>query len=411
MKKYLILLLILAIAVSMSFMGVGCREGAEEVASKIADELIEEEKAVEEEAPAAEAEEEEIAEEPVEMVKITIGLSPYQDVSSLIVAEEKGFFEKYGLEPEFIPIDWGGAIELLAAESVDFANMSDTDLGGKHENIPNIVFTNLLYLWEANMLVGQKDTDMTTFEEFKNEGMSDSEAAFAACAQISGKAAVVARKHGQEAFLRDCASYGGLDYDEEIDPYIIDMQTEEGLPAFMGGDGDIFLPGIPQIHMLTTEGYPVLIRLRDIPVPGMVVQAGFGTYKKFAEENWDVVVRFQAVIFDTLDFIDQNPMESFKIITDYLNAQTAAGMEPEDLRDLYWNKLEYFPLAEESYNMTILEDGSRYWKSRWEQVFKQFLDAEVISSMPDVSEINLWPKVMEDYLKQYNPELHDKLSS
>lgn len=61
--------------------------------------------------------------------------------------------------------------------------------------------------------------------------------------------------------------------------------------------------------------------------------------------------------------------------------------------------------------MTIVEDGSRYWKARWEQVFKQFVDAEVISSMPDVSKINLWPIVMEAYLKQYNPELYDKLSS
>jgi len=195
MKKFLILTWIVVFIATILFLGISCKE---ETVAPV------------EEAQAVEVDEEEIAEEittvPVEKVKITIGLSPYQDVSSLIVAEKKGFFEKYGLEPEFIPIDWGGAIELLAAESVDFANMSDTDLGGKHESIPNIVFTNLLYLWEANMLVAQKDTEMKTFEDLKNEGMSDSDAAKAACKQISGKAAVVARKHGQEAFLRDCAS-------------------------------------------------------------------------------------------------------------------------------------------------------------------------------------------------------------
>ncbi|MHB8277902.1 MAG: ABC transporter substrate-binding protein [Candidatus Humimicrobiaceae bacterium] len=347
--------------------------------------------------------------EKVSLTTIKIGLSPYQDVASLIVADKKGIFEKYGLKPEFISIGWGDAPELLASESVDFANFCDTDIAGKYENIPNIIFSNLLYLWEANCLIAQKDTKMKTFDEFKSEGMADEEAAKAACLQISEKAAVVARKTGQEAFLRDCASFAGLDYDKDVDPYIIDMQTEEGLPVFIKGEGDLFLPGIPQIQKLTTMGYPIIIKLTNIPVPGMVLQSGFGTYKKFAKNNFDTVVKFQAVIFDTIEFIEKNPDEGFKIISDYVNAQAAADMTPEALRDLYWNKVEFFPLAEESYNLTMIEGAPRYWEARWKQVFEQFKAAGTIKSVPDMSEVNLWPKVMNAYLEQYNPDLYKKL--
>lgn len=73
MKKFLILTWIVVFIATILFLGISCKE---ETVAPV------------EEAQAVEVDEEEIAEEittvPVEKVKITIGLSPYQDVSSPI---------------------------------------------------------------------------------------------------------------------------------------------------------------------------------------------------------------------------------------------------------------------------------------------------------------------------------------
>ncbi len=344
------------------------------------------------------------------VVKIKIGLSPYQDVSSLIVADKKGFFAEEGLEPEFIPIGWAESIETIVGGAVDFANTADAGIAGKTEKIKNIVFTNLLFLWEADALIGQKGSTMKTFNDFKAEGMSDAEAAKTAIRQIKGKVCVVPRNTAQENWLGEVAKYAGLDFKTDIDPYILDMGFQEGLAAFIGGEGDILLPGIPQRNKLTELGHPIIVNQKEIPVAGMVQHAGFATRRDYADEHFDVVVRFQAVIYKTLKWIEDNKMEGFTIISDYLNTRTAAGMTPEALRDKYWNILETFPLPEDAYKMTILPDGSRYWKTRWERAFQYYVETEVYSEIPsDWKDYVLWPEVLEAYLKDYEPDLYKKL--
>jgi ABC-type nitrate/sulfonate/bicarbonate transport system substrate-binding protein len=344
------------------------------------------------------------------MTHIKIGLSPYQDVSSLIVAKEMGFFAEEGLEPEIIPVAWGEAAELLIAKSVDIINMADADIVYRYAKNPDFRFSNLLYLWEANALYGQKGQDWKTFDDLKAEGMSDEAAAKSVLSQLKEKAVMIPTGTGHEGVVRHFAEYGGIDYDKDIAPYIIDMQQEEGLPAFLGGDGDIFSPGIPQMNILEQEGYTRIIRTRDLPEGSLVLHAGFGTYKEFAEENFDVLVKFQAVIYKALKFIDKNEMEGFTIISDYLNEQTAAGMTPELLKTQYWNIVEFFPLPEQAYRETIAKDGRRYWKDRWIENFRQGVDAGAVSAIPtNLEEIVIWPKVMEAYLKEYEPDLYKKL--
>ena len=392
MNKGIPMILGAVLIVSMLFLSC---TATEEVVEEVAEEVVEEVA-------------EEVAEE--EVVKIKIALSPYQDVATVIIGIEKGIFEKYNLEPEIIPIDWNLGSEMLESKSVHFANMSGANAVAKIDNLPNIRFSNLLYIWEANAVIGQKDSELKTFEDFKDEGMSDEDAAEATIKQLAGLSAIVAREGGPANFLRSICKWAGVDFDEEIDPNIIDMGAEVGLPAFFKGEGDIFLPGIPQMDKLSKEGYPIIIRLKDIPAPGLVMQAGFGTYASFAEENFDVLVRFQAVLFDAIRFVEENPDEGFKIIADYVNSQSAAGLDPEVLRDKYWNKLEYFPLPEESYKLTILEDGTRYWKSRWAELYESYESADVIHDPPPMEEVCIWPLVMNGYLQKYEPDLYEELS-
>lgn len=399
MKRVLLFLLISVFAVSMLLMGTSCKK-AEEAIAPVEEEVVEE-ATTEEAAPA----EEEVA----EVTKIKIALAPYQDVAVVIVGIEKGFFTEEGLEPEIIPIAWADCIEVAASKSVDISVCSDGDLAGKIENVKNVVFTNLLLLWEADALFAQKGTDLKLFEDFKAEGLSDYDAAKAACAQLKGLSAVVPRNSSQENFLGEAARFGGLDFEKDIVPYIIDMGAEEGLPAFLRGEGDIFLPGIPQIQQLTERGYPVLIYQHDLPLPGVIQHAGFVTSRDFAENNFDTVVKFQSVLYKSLKYISENEVEGFTIICDYINKMTAAGMTPEDLKNKYWNIAEYFPLPEEAYRMTILPDGTRYWKGRWENVFQWYVDTGVISEVPDLEEYILWPKVYDAYMTKYEPDLYKSL--
>lgn len=60
--------------------------------------------------------------------KVRIALSAFQDVNSVHVGIEKGFFEDLGVELDIQNSDWPSANELLVGGHVDLANACESDV-------------------------------------------------------------------------------------------------------------------------------------------------------------------------------------------------------------------------------------------------------------------------------------------
>ena len=60
--------------------------------------------------------------------KVRVGLSAFQDVNTIHVGIQMGFYEEAGIELEISNSDWGGAQELMIGGHVDMATTSDADI-------------------------------------------------------------------------------------------------------------------------------------------------------------------------------------------------------------------------------------------------------------------------------------------
>lgn len=342
------------------------------------------------------------------MEKVRIVISPYQDVLSVMIGIENGWFKEEGIELDIIHAEWGETAELVAGGSADLANATISDLIGKYEAVPDFVFTNLLYLWEGTALI-VRPGEFKTYWDFLKEFKGDHEKAVkATCAQLRGKTINVKRITGDELQGVMACKKGGVDYETEVSN--IDMNAPEGLAAFLGGPsgGDVFIGGLPQRYRALKEGMKVLITNRELGSEA-VMPTGFYTTRKYAEEHMDTLLRFQKVLYRILNYIEDNPEEGWRIIVDHVNRLTAGKYTMEDIEGI-WNDLESFPTtAAEGYLLTVPTWAPRNAMKRIKVVEEWYRKTGILKRPFDVESFYMWDDVVKKYLQKYHPQTWKRL--
>jgi hypothetical protein len=117
-------------------------------------------------------------------------------------------------------------------------------------------------------------------------------------------------------------------------------------------------------------------------LPSTVIHAGFAAHREWVDQNMDLAVRIQKVIFKTLDYIEKNPDEAFPIIAAHLQ-EAGTVVDPNDLHGV-WNQMEFFPPSKEFYMQEVVDpDGKFYWKDRFESV------VEGLQNQGTIDELNV----------------------
>lgn len=331
-----------------------------------------------------------------QLTKVRIGLSPFQDTLLPIIGKEKGWFEAEGLDVEFQTLSWNSIMNSVAANNIDVAVYNTTGVVSTYNKSPNVVFW---YPWniftQGTALMGRPNIGLKDVKYFESQGKSHKDAVRATIQQLKGKTIVTTMGTDMGKAVKEATENNGL---KSTDYKIIDMDTDQGLAAFLSGTGDMYLGGIPQRTRLDKEGYTTLATgsdLSSVPINGWV------TTDKYANENEETLLKLQHVMFKIIRYTDKNQAEVAKTITDKLNTETGSKMTTQEFTR-FWNEIEDYPLNAAQVDRDILKsDGFAYWKKTWDSDNNYFV--QVDKSIPKTVPYSpFWvEKVQEKYIKKY----------
>lgn len=296
--------------------------------------------------------------------KVRVGLSAFQDVNTIHVGIQKGFYEEAGIELEIQNTDWPGAQELMIGGHVDMATTSDADVVLQNSRGLDTSLTfPLFYFAGGGLMFDPERHNWTPLNDILPTVGGDITMAIRKTLEQAKGASV-----GVSAAGAEYASFIEMVTIAELDPSdftIVDLAQEELPPALLSGSVDIMIAGIPQRLAVLKQGYKTL--MDQTAVPSTVAHAGFGTTREWADANMDLAIRIEGVIIRTLAYVEENPDESFAIIAEKLR-EAGTVVDPEDLKGV-WNVMEFFPNSKKWYvSKVVTEGGQFYWRDRFQTI-------------------------------------------
>lgn len=335
--------------------------------------------------------------------KVRIGIIPFQDFYPYVFAEEKGWFDEEGLDVEFVDFTfWPDSTLALAAGEVDLAPQEVAGLLPMAGQVPNARLLVPVHVFDNGFALMARPDETETFDELmlKHGGdIAKSEAD--AAAQMSGKTIVTTAHTDMEVGVYAAATYlGGLDYLNDIT--IIDMNPDEGLAAFLAGEGDMYIGGIPHRLRALKEGYPEHITGMHLG-PGATPLVGQAVTQEFMDENYDALLRVFRVWNRTSRYAAETPenhLEMAVFITGMLNEKTGAQMVPSDFKKMF-NNWQHFPPTVTDWKMWYERITPRH---RWDVAAELFVDVKgTTSEKPDFDTFILMDQFLDDYEAKYGP--------
>lgn len=326
---------------------------------------------------------------------IKVALSAFQDVNSIHVGIEKGFFAEENIEVQIQNTDWPGANELLVGGHVDLATSSDSDVILQNTSGQETTFAFPIFYFAGGGLMydPNKHADWKTYDELLPGHGNDVLATMkTVLEQTKGAKVGVSAGGGEYATFIEMLSVSGLNAEDFV---IVDLAQEELPPALLSGSIDIMISGIPQRLAVQQQGYATLID--QTALPSTISHAGFAASRSWIDANLDLASRIQKVFFKTLDYIEKNPDETFPIISAKLK-EAGTVVSVEDLKGV-WNKMEFFPNSKAWYEKEVVaEDGRFYWKDRFETVLENLrVEGKVPSDVEfDLEQLNYALKIIDN---------------
>jgi ABC-type nitrate/sulfonate/bicarbonate transport system substrate-binding protein len=329
---------------------------------------------------------------------VRFGISPFQDTLVPIVGSSKGWYRQEGLDVKFSILDWTAVMEALSAGRVDVAISNISSVVATHNRNPEIVYWYGLNPFDNGFaLMIRPNGRIKTLAQIEKQVENHDDAVRMTAAQLKGSTVITTSATDMEQGVAAAARKGGLNFRKDIK--IIDLNPDEGLAAFLRGEGDAYIGGIPQRTRAAKEGMLEMLTGVDIGPPPI---NGFVTTKAYAAAHPDVMLKLLHVWFETVNDIDANMDSDSSIIIDELNSNTGAQFTVADFKK-FWNNYEHYPSSPREIQQLILEPtGRNYWKARWDDCNMYFFQVTHTIPQPvDPADAFLMQDAQRAYVEKY----------
>lgn len=303
---------------------------------------------------------------------IRLGVMPYQDYLTVVaLGDAMGWFEAEGLQLDVTVLDWYDKTnEALASNSVDIASSTLDSRIGAAATFTGAKQFMLGYSYEGFGLLTRADSDFKTYEDVVAAGTPQDQAVAEVAGQLKGKTVIFPASGSSLVLVASTLAAAGLSLD---DINVVDMNVDQGLSAFLGGNGDFYLGGTPQRVKAVKEGNRVLVDATNLPASAIEL-AGFAATDQFIADHSDALLKFIEIWYRGINYVKENPDDGYQRIVDKVNEiHGTEFLTVEDLAGI-WNKVEYFPeSACAAQDFFFEEGGARYWRQSFEAINTVYL--------------------------------------
>ncbi|GAB2849553.1 hypothetical protein GCM10027074_15370 [Streptomyces deserti] len=234
---------------------------------------------------------------------VTVGIIPIVDVAPLYLGQEKGFFSKRGLKLNMKPAQGGAAIVpgvVSGQFQFGFSNMTSLMIAQTND-VPVKAVANGI----ASTGVAGKDFGAITVKQ---------DSPVKSPKDLEGKkVAVNTLKNVNETAVRASVRKAGGDPDKVK---LVELAFDQMPAALDSGQVDAAMVVEPALATIKSQGgREIASALVDV-APNLTVAMYF-TSTRYAQQNPDVVKRFQEATAESLAYADAHPDEARQAITTY----------------------------------------------------------------------------------------------
>ncbi|WP_031480842.1 ABC transporter substrate-binding protein [Streptomyces bicolor] len=234
---------------------------------------------------------------------VKLGLIPIVDVAPLYLGQKKGFFEKQGLKLEFTTAQGGAAIVPgVASGQFQFGFSNVTSLMVAQTNgvpvkaVANGIASTGVRGKDFNGLMVKKDSPVKSPKQLEGK-----------------KVAINTLKNINETAVRQAVRKDGGDPDKV---HLVEMAFDQMPAALDQGQIDAACVVEPATATIRSQGgREIASPLIDI-APELTVAMYF-TSTQYAQQNPDVVKKFQTATAESLAYAEAHPDEARQIVTTY----------------------------------------------------------------------------------------------
>ena len=296
-----------------------------------------------------------------EQTVVRVGMTPFFDYQFFSVAKEYGWDKELGLDLQF---EWltqsGPSIQALANGSLDTVNTCVVCNYPFYESVPEMQNFLTVNQFKGFVVIGRLGQSKTYDDLLAELGSAD-EARVAAIQQMEGKTFPVYLANYQP-LITAVLEQAGLSID--------DVQTinfaddEKAALAFIGGEGDFYIGGLPsEINLLMNHPDQFqLIGGAEILGPAGLWYSNVASTQDWLAANEDAALKIMAMSYRYNRYVQEKIDVIMPVVVKAMNDHSGVGTDVESLTFIFDQFLEfrtYQQDAETTYN----PDSPLFWEN------------------------------------------------
>ena len=319
--------------------------------------------------------------------KITFGISPYQDTYLPKLAEEKGWFKEADVNVETVTLAWGDVMYSIA--SSQGANIAITNFNSflaAYEQLSlqgaKPIFLYPLFVFKGPAILVRSDSKLQSVEEIiQAQSVNREEAIRLAASQLKGSTIITTKDTEMEQIVVAAAQKAQLEVGKDFK--ILYANPEDGLAAFLGGEGTAYSGGLTERFRAKDTGAKVLLEAADVTPP---VINGIVTTEEFARNNPEQLKAIIKVWFRTISYMEQDLDTNSEEFLQYLNSVSSVQYTKEQYKFAWKNMEVFFDNSEAVEKKVLTKTSPYYWKQSWDSINKFLIEqGEIKKAVPDTA--------------------------
>lgn len=310
--------------------------------------------------------------------KLTVAISPYQDIAMIVNIENLGLEKKYNTEVDLQTMNWEDIVPAIASSgrTVDIGFGSLVEYLTKANNINKDTKDPLLFIYPAYIYKGG---GFITFNQnipiINSTNNNDSSLVKSFLQNKIG-----AQKNSlYEMLLFNLARKNNVSYK---DLKIFDTPMNDGLLATQKGSLDISSAGLTQITEALKNNGRVVLTMDDM---GFADVTGFICKKSTLDKKRKQIEDLIHMWFDCVSYVMNDIDNNSKFSLNYLDQKAATKYTLEQYKTAL--SQEYFPLnIDEATKEIIFEGGKFSYKRISEDVIEYLLNNKIVEAKPTIPE-------------------------